>query len=105
MIHFCPDHEVVKEIVGNETEVAVFWTPPTAELLVFNGTIDLERTNLSAGLNYEPGDFFRVGLTKVEYRYTSNEVDDELCDFTVNVGKCICTSYSSDDCGFMFSNL
>ena len=85
----CPDHEVVEEIVGNNTEVAVFWTPPTAELLVFNGSAILEGTILSTDLNYEPGDLFPVGRTQVEYRYKSQEADEESCTFTVNVGKCI----------------
>ena len=79
----------MEEIVGNEMEVAVFWSPPIAELLVLNGSVAIERTISSTGQNYEPGDLFPVGRTQVEYRYSSEEAEDESCTFIVNVGKYI----------------
>ena len=111
VIHYCPD-EVVKEIAGNESEVAVFWKPPIAELLALNGSSTTEQTILPTGqtrdyepedyngsfpsgeqsilsteMNYEPGDCFPVGSTQVEYKYRSQKADDESCKFIVKIGK------------------
>ena len=41
IIHDCPDNV---EIAGNDSNVSVWWTPPTAELLTINGRIQLNAT-------------------------------------------------------------
>ena len=77
IIHDCPDNV---KVVGNHLNVSVFWTPPTAELLTINGTIQLEPDS-----NDENGGLFSVGTTQVEYRYESQEAT-AFCNFTVSVG-------------------
>ena len=85
IIHDCPD-EV--EVVENELNTMVFWTPPTAELLTINGSIHLERRISSNGSNSDPGDNFPVGSTQVEYNYQYQE-ETASCIFTVIVGNCL----------------
>ena len=82
IVNDCPDSV---EIVGNHSNVNVWWTPPTAELLTINGTTKLERNVLSSDTYKEPGDLFPVGNTQVEYRYESKEATAS-CIFTVSVG-------------------
>ena len=82
IIHDCPDQV---EVIGNELNTTVFWTPPTAELLTVNGSKHLERSISSTGTHSEPGDLFPFGNTQVEYSYRHQEVKTS-CIFTVTVG-------------------
>ena len=90
IIHDCPDKV---EAVGDDTNINVFWTPPTAEFRTINGTIQLERNVSSNGTYAQPGDSFPIGSTQVEYRYDFRKYTAS-CIFTVNVGNYFYLYYS-----------
>ena len=89
VIHDCPN-DVVVEYEGIEAEASASWTPPTAELLSIDGSVNLERSVSSTG-SYDPGDLFPVDSstttsTAVEYRFESQDMH-KSCIFKVNVTK------------------